>query len=295
MSFVLPLLPVILPVVLCAGLGVIWAYTRQPFDQEFVRRLVMWIAAPALIVGTLGEVSMSHAVLREVVVASVLMIVLSLLLAGLVCLVVRQSPRDFLVPLVFGNYGNMGLPLCLFAFGEEGLVYALGIFVVTALLHFSLGVALLRGRGSVAGLLQTPIVYAGVVAFGLILFEIRLPVSLANTLDILGAPAVPLMLITLGISLGSLRVGGLGHSFLLGLLRLAVGLGGGVLTVWLLGLEGMLAKVLLVQSATPAAVFNYLLAVQYGRRPEAVAGIVVWSTVLSFVSIPLLLAVIGVG
>lgn len=293
MALLGPLLPVILPVVICAGLGVVWSYTRQPFDQEFVRRLVMWIAAPALIVGTLGKVSMSQEQLRAVVEASVLLILLSMGVAALACVLLRQSLRDFMVPLVFGNYGNMGLPLCLFAFGQDGLVYGLGIFVVTSLLHFSVGVALLRGKLALGGLLGTPIVYAGGIAFVLIWFGLQLPVALANTLDILGAPAVPLMLITLGISLGRLKSGGVGHSMLLALVRQGVGLAAGLLTVFLLDLEGMLAKVLLLQAATPAAVFNYLLALQYGRRPEAVAGIVVWSTLLSLVSIPLLLSVIG--
>ena len=46
----------------------------------------------------------------------------------------------------------------------------------------------------------------------------------------------------------------------------------------------------LVQSSMPSAVFNYLFAARYGNHPEEVAGVVFLSTVLSFVTLPLLMA-----
>jgi len=39
----------------------------------------------------------------------------------------------------------------------------------------------------------------------------------------------------------------------------------------------------------PVAVFNYLLAIRYRRSPEEVAGAVLVSTILSFLSLPALL------
>lgn len=292
-SIVTPLLPVILPVMLCAGLGIVWARTNQPFDQEFVRRLVMWVGAPALIVGTFATVDVSLEQLRISAQATLLLLFLSLLIAAVICLVFRFPARDFLVPLVFGNYGNMGLPLCLFAFGEPGLAIGLGIFVVTTLAHFSIGVAILNGPGAIGAVTRSPIVYAGVFAGLMVICAWQLPKAVINTLDILGGVTVPLMLITLGVSLSSLRPGGVAKALLLACLRLAVGLGAGLLTVHLLDLQGLMRKVILLQSATPAAVFNYLLALQYRRQPDAVAGMVLWSTLLSFFTIPLLLYFIG--
>jgi hypothetical protein len=59
----------------------------------------------------------------------------------------------------------------------------------------------------------------------------------------------------------------------------------------LLGLEGAARGVLIIQSAMPAAVFNYLWAQHYGRDAAAVAGVVVLSTALAFVLLPLVLLV----
>lgn len=63
----------------------------------------------------------------------------------------------------------------------------------------------------------------------------------------------------------------------------------GLLVVELLALEGVARGVVLIQSAMPVAVFNYLFAERFNRQPEAVAGMVVVSTTLSFFTIPALL------
>ena len=62
-----------------------------------------------------------------------------------------------------------------------------------------------------------------------------------------------------------------------------------MLLAWAFGLEGVERGVVILQSAMPVAVFNYLFAAEYGADPEGVAGMVVISTVLSFLSLPLLL------
>jgi predicted permease len=294
MSLISPLLPIILPVILCAAVGVFWVRFRQPFDHEFVRRLVLWVGAPALIVGTLGKTVISADLLQHVLLASVCMLGFTAIFAVFACLLLRIEMRNFLVPLVFGNFGNMGLPLCLFAFGQEGLAIGLGIFLTTTIAHFSVGAAVLSGKAMVKGVVTSPIIYAGILACLLIFNHWSLPLSLQNTLGLLGGFAIPLMLITLGVSLSSLKLQAVGKSLGLGVLRLLVGLAGGFAAVHFLHLEGLERKVVLLQAATPVAVFNYLLAMQYKREPDVVAGMVVSSTLISFISIPILLLFLGV-
>lgn len=53
--------------------------------------------------------------------------------------------RGFLIALVFLNVGNMGLFLCLFVFGERGLVLVLGWFMFNLVLHFFFGVSWVSG------------------------------------------------------------------------------------------------------------------------------------------------------
>ena len=58
----------------------------------------------------------------------------------------RLDRRTFLAPLIFGNTGNLGLPLALFAFGDVGLGYAVVIFAVMAILSFTVTAQVLFRR-----------------------------------------------------------------------------------------------------------------------------------------------------
>lgn len=293
LSYVFPLFPVMLPVLLCAMVGVIWVRTAQPYNQEFVRRMVMWISAPALVLSTLVEVDIGIDRLQQIVLATLVMLAFSVVIAMLLCLVAGWSLRDFVVPLTIGNTGNMGMPVCLFAFGQEGLALAVGLFLISMGCHFSIGIAVLNGRAAVKAVCSSPVVYAGVLAAIIIAYELSVPKTITNTLEILGGMAIPLMLVTLGVSLGGLRVAQTGEAVMLGVARMVVGIGAALATVWCLELEGTIAKVVLVQGAMPAAIFNYLLAVQYQRSPQAVAGMVVSSTLMSFVTVPVMLLFIA--
>lgn len=284
------IVPVIVPIVVCIVLGAWWARSQQRFPNEFVSDLVMKIGAPALIVGTLGSTDLAPGALFDVLIAGLTLLAFSTLFSLLVCKLCAWSPRDIGIPLVFGNSGNMGLPLCLFAFGAEGLALSLGIFVLFSLTHFTLGTAVLTANMPGKALLRSPLIWAGLVALLMIALDWEFPVTVRNTLDILGGMAIPLMLLTLGVSLVSLRLRDSGRALAMGLARIATGLAAGVLTVEVLQLEGLLRGVVLLQAATPAAVFNYLLAQQYQRSPALVAGLVMASTLLSFISIPLVLA-----
>ena len=283
------ILPVIVPIIVCIMLGAWWARNQQRFPSEFVGDLVMKIGAPALIVGTLGSTDLKPAALLDVLTAGLVLLLLSALLSALVCKICGWPLRDIGVPLVFGNSGNMGLPLCLFAFGPDGLALSLGIFVLFSLVHFSLGAAVLTESMPGRALLRSPLMWAGLTALLMIAFDLEFPVTVANTLDILGGMAIPLMLLTLGVSLMTLRLRDSGQALAMGFARVATALAAGVLTVELLQIEGLLRGVVLLQAATPAAVFNYLLAQQYQRSPAQVAGLVMASTLLSFVTIPLVL------
>ncbi|MFT5034041.1 MAG: putative permease [Bacteroidia bacterium] len=284
------IVPVVTPVIVCIVLGAWWARSQQRFPSEFVGDLVMKIGAPALIVGTLGATELAPGALLEVLAAAFVMLTFSAFLSALTCKLFGWPLRDIGLPIVFGNSGNMGLPLCLFAFGSDGLALSLGIFVVFSLVHFSLGTAALTSSMPGRALLRSPLIWAGLLVLLMIALDLQFPLTVNNTLDILGGMAIPLMLLTLGVSLVSLRLRDSGRALAMGLARVVTALLAGVLTVEVLQLEGLLRGVVLLQAATPAAVFNYLLAQQYQRSPEAVAGLVMASTLLSFVSIPLVLA-----
>lgn len=283
------LVPIILPVALATSVGFAWARLRLPMDREFMTRVIMNVGTPCLILqgiaglpagdtGFLTMVGLGIAVHAGCAVIG---------FAGLRLL--RQPVRSYLPVIVFGNSTNMGLPLCLFAFGQEGLGLGVGYVLVGSVGQFVLG-PLVQGRVSPwRTLARTPVIYAAVLGLALLLAGVALPRWAANTVGLFGGLAIPLMLLALGQALSAIGVSNVRAAAGLAAARILLGLAFAWGLAELLGLEGTLRGTLLIQSSMPVAVFSYLFAARYARHPEDAAGAILVSTIASFLTLPALL------
>ena len=283
------LFAIIAPVFIIAGFGFGWRRLHLPFDTATVTAIATNLGTPALILATLSKLEVSAEAFTEMLLATALTLVGFAILGGLTLKLARLPLRAFLTPVMMANAGNMGLPLCLFAFGQEGLSLAIAVFAVIAGYHFSVGIAVVSGRFSLGQFARTPVIYATVLGLGLVATGTELPGWMDNTLKLLGGIAIPMMLLALGVSLSGLRLASLGQAGIVAAIRLVVGLAVGLGVARLLGLSDTATGVLIIQSAMPVAVFNYLFASIYEQRPEAVAGSVLLSTAVSFLTLPFLL------
>lgn len=283
------LIPIILPVAICTGIGLVWAWLQLPMDREFMTRIIMNVGTPCLILqGISGLPAGAPGFLQMVMLAVV--VHAGCALAGLIGLWILGKPiRSYLPVLVFGNSTNMGLPLCLFAFGQEGLGLGVGHVLVGSVGQFVLG-PLLQGRSSPwRTLVQTPVIYAAAMGITLLLLGLKLPLWASNTVGLLGDLAIPLMLLALGHALGTITVQRAVAGSWLGMSRLLLGFALATALVEALDLAGTMRGVLLIQSSMPVAVFSYLFAARYARHPEDAASAILISTAVSFVSLPALL------
>ncbi len=280
---------IVAPVFLCAAVGYGWIRLGRPFDRDLVTRLITDVGAPCLVFSGLISLDASSDDLTTIVGAALLAMACFAALGAAVLRLARLPAHTFLPPLVFGNTGNMGLPLCLFAFGDEGLSLAVCFFATVAITHYSLGVWVWSGRVSVIELLRTPLFYGTLFGVAVLAADVAVPVWLRNTTQLLGGFTIPLMMITMGVSLAELRLHGLPRTVALSILRLGMGVAVGFALSAVLGLEGVARGVVVIQCSMPVAVFNYLFAERYDRSPEAVASLVVLSTILAFAMLPFLL------
>lgn len=280
---------IVAPVFLSAAVGYGWIRLGRPFDRDLVTRLITDVGAPCLVFSGLISLDARSDDLTTIVGAALLAMACFAALGAAVLRLARLPAHTFLPPLVFGNTGNMGLPLCLFAFGDEGLSLAVCFFATVAITHYSLGVWVWSGRVSVIELLRTPLFYGTLFGVAVLAADVAVPVWLRNTTQLLGGFTIPLMMITMGVSLAELRLHGLPRTVALSILRLGMGVAVGFALSAVLGLEGVARGVVVIQCSMPVAVFNYLFAERYNRSPEAVASLVVLSTMLAFALLPLLL------
>ncbi|NRA41236.1 MAG: AEC family transporter [Pseudomonadales bacterium] len=283
------ILAVIAPIFFAAALGFIWSALKQPYNAEFVSRLVMNIGCPCLIISTLSQATISMNDFSQVALATLLLLAMYYPINRLLIRCLADDTRSYMSSLTFANTGNMGVPICLFAFGDTALALALTVFMVTSMLHFSLGVAWTSGKPALQTLFKSPVFYSALLSIVIVLNQISLPLAVMNSLSLVGDMAIPLMLFSLGVSLHSLRINDVAKSSFYAAARLFVGFILGYAVVELLALEGLIRGVILIQAAMPSAVFNYLIAATFKQQAEKVAAVVVISTLMSFCSLPLLL------
>ena len=250
----------------------------------------MNISSPCLVISSLLKVKVELLSLLTVGVSCFLIILCASVVGGTILYFFKLDRSTYLSSLVFSNTGNMGLPMCLFAFGETGLALGIAYFMVTTISQFTLGVMMMTGdKQVIQHLFRQPILYAIIVAVVLLATDTSLPLWLNRPIDLLAGISIPLMLLGLGVSLAQLKVKSFGIGLLLGFGKCGIGFLSAIVVTTLLGLQGDARNVIVLMASMPVAVFNYIFAVRYQKSPEHIAGGVLASTLLIFLLLPLII------
>lgn len=289
-NLALTVLEITAPVFILAAIGFGWVRLGFEYRVEFVTRLAMTLSVPCLIFTALMRTEINPEALAALSLAAFVGYGIIAAASLLLVTVMRADRQTYLAPLIFGNTGNLGLPLALFAFGETGLGYAVVVFAVMAILSFTVGIWLVSGSGSLTKIIKEPIVAATMLGALFLWQGWHTPKFLTNSLELIGQMAIPIMLITLGVAVARLETRAIEKAMLMALVKIAVCVGAGVVAGQWFDLEPVAMSVLIVQLATPVAVTSYMLAEKYGADSQAVAGLVVVSTLMSVVGLPLILA-----
>jgi len=289
-NVILTVVEIVAPVFLLAALGFAWVKLGYEYRLDFVTKLAMALGVPCLIFVTLMQADIEKEALTAIATATLAAYAIVIVVFFSITLAFKLDRQTFLAPLSFGNTGNLGLPLALFAFGDLGLGYAVVVFAVMAIISFTFGIWLVSGGGNPLSSLKEPLVGAS-LAGGLFLWMgWETPTVITNTLSLIGQLGIPLMLITLGVALARLSPSGIARMVWLSALKVVIC----VAVAWPIGLwfqlNDVAFAVLVLQVATPVAVTSYLLAEKYGADADSVAGLVVVSTLMSVGFLPLILA-----
>jgi predicted permease len=286
------LFAIIAPLFVGAGIGYVWGRLDRPYDADLITSLVFLFGTPCLVFSTLTKLEVDPAALGEIAVAAAAALITFMMVGGVILRLAGLPYHSYLPALTFPNAGSAGLPLCLFAFGDVGLALAIAYFAVTSTSQFTIGMWIASGELSARRLLGTPLLYAIAVALVFMLTGTEPPAWIANSTRIVGGLTIPLMLITLGVSLARLRVTSFRRALAFSLLRLGLGIAVGLGLAYVFGLDGAARGVFILECTMPVAVFNYLFAQRFRRAPHEVAGMVVLSTAITFASLPLLLLLV---
>jgi len=209
----------------------------------------------------------------------------------------------FALAASYSNTVIVGLPVLLLLLGEQ----VIGILFLVITFHS----ALLFGITSAFAakgeqfewrkfLLQTfnnPLIIAILGGLAFNLFAIEIPSIIANSLELLGKPAISLALFVLGGSLAFYHIKSELRFIIIAsinkLLLLPTIVFG--LATYVFALDHFVVTILVVITACPIGVNAYLISLQQNKHQETVAGSVVVSTLLSVLTIPLWLSAMGYG
>ncbi|WP_457755165.1 AEC family transporter [Thermovibrio ammonificans] len=275
------LLNVILPLYLLVGLGFLIGKAKPQLETKTISFLVLYLFAPALIFSSFREVSISLKSFTCIFLTALGVFVLVLAASAAVekVLLGKRNPAFELSATVM-NAGYLGIPLIYLMFGEPALPIAVNYMVVMAVLHFTLGIAVLNSDNLREGLkaaLKIPLVYAAVLSF--LLKGVYLPPGIEKTLKLTGNATMPLMLVSIGISLSRISVEEFKEAVAATAVRFVGGAASAAAVVSLLKCPPQMAKALIVQSALPSAILNYVLCEQFNRSPRLAASVIFVSTV----------------
>ncbi len=307
---------IVLPMLLLIGIGFL-LQRRLGLDMPTLTRLNFYFVIPGMVYGAILTSNLGSAEVGVVIGFGVLMVIA----VGLVTLVlarirgVRGRLRNaLLMTTIFNNSGNYGLPLQALAFRGAGVgATAVSIQVFTMIVqnigNFTLGVFLAAGgrsdrrrREILLQILKFPPLYALAAAAATLLARRWLgghaPAAAAalrpfwDVVLYVKDAFVAVALCTLGAQLALVRGAGEGGPVGLSIfVRLLLSPLLALCLILLLGIHGMLAQVLLIGSATPAPVNAALLSLEFENHPDYVARAVLYTTLLSPLTVTLVVMI----
>lgn len=283
------ILATLLPVFLIAGSGALYGRFRTP-DIRSLNTLNMELFVPLLVFAVLADGQAPLADYAWLAFAAAVVVLGSGLVLWPLVAWLKLDIKTFLPPMMFNNTGNMGVPLLVLAFGDAALPAAVVVFIVEMMLHFSVGLYMINPRTSMWHILRMPIVAASVAGLSINMSGMELPGWLLEAMHMLGGISIPLMLFALGVRLLEVDLGDWRTGLLGAVLCPLSGLLVALPLMWLLPLEPLQLAALLVFSALPPAVLNYLVAEQFKLAPQKVASLVLIGNLGSLVVMPLTLA-----
>jgi predicted permease len=290
MEIYLKLFEVLFPVFFVVGIGYYLGKKDPNIDTSFITNFAANIGTPAMVIYALNPANISFDIFKSYF-GYYAIAIFCFAVVGILVLYILKT-KDIireLPPFMMPNTGNMGLPICLFAYGNQGLGVAAAISAIIVLCHFTIGIFLADRKFNINVIIKNPPFYAIIVSVILLYFDFKLPTFVENTTSLLTYATIFLILMSLGIALTKFKVFSFVRSIIASIARVILGPIIGYLLILFFELEGFAAGVLLIQCSMPSAVLNYLIASMYSPKEitDSVASTIVTSTLMSFITVPI--------
>ena len=287
MDLFIKLFDVLFPVFLTIGIGYFYGKKDPKFNTQPITTFAGNFGLPSIIFYSLTTSGIDIQLFLKF---SYYTLIYVSIFSAIGIFIIKMFNKDIyrlLPPLILPNTGNMGMPICLFAYGTVGLSIATAITSVILILHFSIGILLASRKFSIMPLVKCTPIYALIFSLIFVYFRIPAPKFLENATFLIGYSTIFLVLMSLGIALSKLKVFSFKETFIYSLVRIILGPLVGFWFVKFFDLTGIEAGVMFIQASMPSAILTYLVGKIYSPKKisDSIASTVALSTFLSFFSL----------
>ena len=291
MDIYLKLFEVLFPVFFIVGIGYFLGKKNPNFDTSFITTYAGNFGTPALVIFALTAGGVTFEVFKEFFFYA-LILLSAFGIIGLIFLIIMK--KDYIRELptfILPNTGNMGIPICLFAYGELGMGIAAAISSLVVLLHFTLNIFLAKRAFDFQTIFKSPAFYAIIITVLFLYIEQPVPQFVMNTVMLLAYGMIVMILMSLGVALTQMKVFSFKDAVITSTGRVILGPIIGFILIKIFGLTGVSAGVILIQSSMPSAILCYLVASMYSPKiiVDNISSTIVVSTIMSLVTIPITL------
>ena len=289
MELYIKLFEVLIPVFFIVGIGYLLGKKKSNIDTTFITNYSSDFGAPALFIFAITSSGVTFDIFSEYFIYSLIALICFAITGVIFLFFMKKDISRELPPFFLPNTGNMGIPICLFAYGSLGMGVAAAISSLVVLLHFTANIFLASKKFDIKIILKSPSTYAVIVAVAFLFFDLTMPKFVLNTVMLLGYAMIVLILMSLGVSLTQMKVFSLKNSLISSIGRVIIGPIIGFIIIKFFNLSGYAAGVLLIQSSMPSAILTYLIASMYSPKKivDNISSMIVVSTLISLITVPI--------
>jgi hypothetical protein len=290
MEIYIKLFEVIFPVFFIVAIGYFLGKQKSDIDTTFITNYSANFGAPALFIFAITSSGVTYNIFSEYFIYSIIALICFAITGVIFLFFMKKDISRELPPFFLPNTGNMGIPICLFAYGSLGMGIAAAISSLVVLLHFTANIFLASKKFDIKIILKSPSTYAVIIAVIFLYFDLEMPKLVLNTVMLLGYTMIVLILMSLGISLTQMKIFSFKTSLISSIGRVIVGPIIGFVLIKIFNLSGYAAGVLLIQSSMPSAILTYLIASMYSPKKivDSISSMIVTSTLMSLITIPVI-------
>lgn len=284
----------LMPIVILIIIGYYWKKKELPFDKDMISSLLMNLGTPALLIASINNKDLTVDNMLTILMYGTSIILICTVFTVIYLKFENKEVRPFLQSFIFPNTGGLGIPIVYVLLGETAFVYAITFSTLINICHFTIGLWLANNSFNVKKALQTPVLYALVLALFFKATHTPVPLVIEDVCKMLGGIVIPLMLIAFGASLFGIKIGENIKAIRMGVVRVILGFVIVYVAFAFGNFEHIIISTLLIQYSMPIATTSYLFAFRFNGPDKEIAVMTASSTVAILFLLPIIMYLINV-